>query len=96
MRHRRLQRSAPPGLAKKANVSRGNCTLGTCSSVRELLPKLPNFSVLKAVRTSAEKIFALQRRYAMVLHTDQAHPSFHVVVKAMSEEGERLNIRKAT
>ena len=32
----------------------------------------------------------------MALHTDEPHPHVHVVVKAMSEEGERLNIRKAT
>jgi hypothetical protein len=32
----------------------------------------------------------------MVLHTDEPHPHVHVVVKAMSEQGKRLNIRKAT
>jgi hypothetical protein len=32
----------------------------------------------------------------MVLHTDQDHPHVHLVVKAASEEGTRLNIRKAT
>jgi hypothetical protein len=32
----------------------------------------------------------------MALHTDQAHPHVHVVVKAVSEQGERLNIRRAT
>src|SRR2546430_7206568 len=32
----------------------------------------------------------------MALHTDQGHPHVHVVVKAVSEQGERLNIRKAT
>lgn len=32
----------------------------------------------------------------MVLHTDEPHPHVHVVVKAVSEEGERLNIRKET
>jgi type IV secretory pathway VirD2 relaxase len=32
----------------------------------------------------------------MVLHTDEAHPHVHLVVKAVSEQGERLNIRKAT
>ena len=40
--------------------------------------------------------FALQHRYALVLHTDEAHPHVHLVVKAESEQGERLNIRKAT
>jgi hypothetical protein len=32
----------------------------------------------------------------MVLHTDEPHPHVHMVVKAMSEQGGRLNIRKAT
>jgi hypothetical protein len=31
-----------------------------------------------------------------VLHTDQGHPHVHLVVKAQSEQGERLNIYKAT
>ena len=30
------------------------------------------------------------------LHTDEAHPHVHVIVKAMSEGGQRLNIRKST
>jgi hypothetical protein len=31
----------------------------------------------------------------MALHTDEPHPHVHVVIKAISEQGERLNIRKA-
>lgn len=49
-----------------------------------------------AVRKFAFEKFALQYRYAMALHTDQANPHVHVVVKAVSEQGERLYIRKAT
>lgn len=49
-----------------------------------------------AVRKFATEKFALQYRYAMALHVDQGHPHVHVVVKAVSEQGERLNIRKAT
>jgi hypothetical protein len=52
--------------------------------------------VLTASRAFAREQFALKHRYAMVLHTDQPHPHVHLVVKAMSEDGERLNIRKAT
>jgi Relaxase/Mobilisation nuclease domain len=52
--------------------------------------------VLKAVRKWAVNQFALKHRYAMVLHTDEPHPHVHVVVKAVSERGERLNIKKAT
>ena len=52
--------------------------------------------VLAAVRKLAVNEFAFQHRYALVLHTDEAHPHVHLVVKAESEQGERLNIRKAT
>jgi len=39
---------------------------------------------------------ALKRRYAVALHTNEPHLRVHVIVKAVSEQGERLNIRKAT
>jgi hypothetical protein len=52
--------------------------------------------VLKAVRRLAMNEWQLKHRYAMAMHTDSAHPHVHVVVKAMSEQGVRLNIRKAT
>jgi Relaxase/Mobilisation nuclease domain len=61
------------------------------------MPKgTPADKVLQAVRVFAREKFALQHRYAMALHTDQGHPHVHVVVKAVSEQGVRLNIRKAT
>ncbi len=56
----------------------------------------PPEKLLKAVRTFAREKFALQHRYVLALHTDQGHPHVHVVVKAESEQGVRLNIRKAT
>ena len=52
--------------------------------------------LLAASRNFAREEFALKHRYLMVLHTDQEHPHVHLVVKAVSEEGKRLNIRKAT
>jgi hypothetical protein len=52
--------------------------------------------LLTATQKFAREKFALQHRYAMVLHTDQEHPHVHLVVKAQSEEGKRLYIRKAT
>jgi hypothetical protein len=51
--------------------------------------------LLEASRAFAREQFALKNRYAMVLHTDQPHPHVHLVVKAMGEQGELLNIRKA-
>ena len=56
----------------------------------------PAQKVLAAAEIFAREEFGAKHRYAMVLHTDEPHPHVHLVVKAMSEEGERLNIRKAT
>jgi hypothetical protein len=56
----------------------------------------PPDKVLSAVRNFAREEFALKHRYAMVLHTDEPHPHVHMVVKAMSETGERLHIRMKT
>jgi len=52
--------------------------------------------LLKAARAFARERFAVRHRYALVLHTDQEHPHVHLVVKAMGEDGVRLNIKKAT
>ena len=59
-------------------------------------PGTPAKGVLEAARNFAREEFSLKHRYAVVLHTDEPHPHVHLVVKAVSEQGERLNIRKAT
>src|SRR6266853_197200 len=59
-------------------------------------PGTPAKGVLEAARNFAREEFALKHRYALVLHTDEPHPHVHLVVKAVSEQGVRLNIRKAT
>lgn len=56
----------------------------------------PPQKLLAASRAFAREQFSGQHRFALVLHTDQEHPHVHLVVKAVSEEGRRLNIRKAT
>ncbi len=56
----------------------------------------PPDRLLAAVRDFAQNEYAPKHRYALALHTDEPHPHVHVVMKAISEEGERLNIRKAT
>ena len=59
------------------------------------MPKgTPADKVLRAVQVFAREKFALKHRYAMALHVDQGHPHVHVVVKAVSEQGVRLYIRK--
>ena len=56
----------------------------------------PPEKVLGAVRNLAREEFWGQHRYAFVLHTDQPQPHVHLVLKAVSEQGVRLNIKKAT
>jgi hypothetical protein len=56
----------------------------------------PPDKVLAAVKNFAREEFGAKHRYAMVLHTDEPHPHVHMVVKAVSEQGVRLNIQKAT
>jgi hypothetical protein len=61
------------------------------------MPKgTPSDKLAAAVRTFAANRFALQHRYAMALHTHQGNPHVHLVIRAVSEQGVRLNIRKAT
>jgi hypothetical protein len=55
----------------------------------------PPDKVLAAVKNFAREEFGLKHRYTMVLHTDEPHPHVHMVVKAVSEQGVRLHIRKA-
>jgi hypothetical protein len=64
--------------------------------VLSMLAGTPASGVLEASRAFARDHFALKHRYALVLHTDQPHPHVHLVVKAMSEQGRRMNIRKET
>jgi hypothetical protein len=56
----------------------------------------PPDKVLLATQSFCREQFALKHRYALALHTDEPHPHVHVVIKAMSEQDERLNIRKGT
>jgi len=61
------------------------------------MPKgTPPEKLLLASRDFAREQFALKHRYALAIHTDQDHPHVHLVVRAVSEDGKRLNIRKAT
>jgi hypothetical protein len=59
-------------------------------------PETPPDKVLGAVRNFAREEFWGQHRYAFALHTDEPHPHVHLVLKAVSEQGVRLNIKKST
>ncbi len=56
----------------------------------------PPEKVQAAVRNFAREEFALKHRYVMALHTDEPHPHVHLVLKARSEQGQRLYVRNAT
>lgn len=59
-------------------------------------PGTPSQGVLAAARGFLREEFALKHRYAFALHSDEAHPHVHATVKAVSEQGVRLHIKKAT
>ena len=91
------------------DLSRGQYRPGPAGGEEDRRPKLVHNivlsmpgrtspqAVLEAARKFARENFALQYRYAMVLHTDQKHPHVHLVVKAEHEfePGRRLHIDKA-
>ena len=54
----------------------------------------PPGGLLAAARGFLRAEFGIEHRYAFVLHTDRAHPYVHVIVKAVSEHGVRLSIKK--
>ena len=63
------------------------------------MPKgTPPHDVMAAARDFARQNFSSKYRYAMVLHTDQAHPHVHLSVKSEPEyePGERLCVRRET
>lgn len=64
--------------------------------VLSMPPGTPAKGVLQAARNLAREEFALKHRYALVLHIDEPHPHVHLVVKAVSEQGVRLQIGPAT
>jgi len=59
-------------------------------------PGTPSEGVLAAARGFLREEFALKHRYAFALHSDEAHPHVHATIKAVSEQGVRLHIKKAT
>ena len=54
----------------------------------------PPEKLLEASRNFAQEQLAPLHRYVLALHTDERHPHVHLVVRAMNENGVRLNIRK--
>lgn len=82
----------PPTAAYRAARPPSWCTTSCC---RCRLVRRSKGCSKQAAHSPGEQ-FALKHRYALVLHTDQPHPHVHLVVKALDQYGQRLNIRKAT
>jgi hypothetical protein len=78
-----------------ASAKRGSAKL-VHKIMLSMPPGTPAKKVLEAARNFAREEFALKHRYALVLHTDEPHPHVHLVVRAVNEQGVRLNIKKAT
>ena len=79
---------------------RGKAGRKTARLVHNVILSMPKGTspekLLLASRDFAREQFALKHRYVLTLHTDQDHPHVHLVVKAVGEDGKRLNIRKTT
>ena len=80
----------------RLSAGRGRAPKLVHKIILSMPPGTPPNGVLEAARNFAREEFALKHRYALALHTDEPHPHVHLVVKTVSEQGERLNIRKAT
>jgi hypothetical protein len=101
-------RDAAADLIEDWDLDLAECQAGAGRSQGRPAPKLvhklvfsmpadtPADKVLLATQKFCREQWALKHRYAMALHTDEPHPHVHVIVKAVSEQGERLDIRKAT
>ena len=105
----RLQdRDAAADMIEDWDLDLAECQSGLGGLQRRRVPKLvhklvfsmpagtPADKVLVATQGFCREKLALKHRYALALHTDEPHPHVHVIIKAISEQGERLNIRKAT
>ena len=79
----------------RLSAGRGRAPKLVHKIILSMPPGTPAKGVLDAARNFAREEFALKHRYALVLHTDESHPHVHLVVKAVNEQGARLNIRKA-
>ncbi len=105
---RLLDREAPADLIEDWDLDLAECQSGLGGLQRRWVPKLvhklvfsmpagtPAEKVLVATQEFCREQLAVKHRYALALHTDEPHPHGHVIIKAISEHGERLNIRKAT
>jgi hypothetical protein len=51
--------------------------------------------VRDAARAFAREVFADRFDYVFALHTDALHPHVHLAVRALGDQGERLNPKKA-
>jgi hypothetical protein len=105
----RLQdRNAAADLVENWDLDLAECQSGLGGLQGRRTPKLvhklafsmpagtPGDKVLLATQSFCREQLALKHRYVLALHTDARHPHVHVIIKAISEQGERLNIRKAT
>lgn len=52
-------------------------------------------TVRDAARAFAREIFADQFDYVFALHTDAQHPHVHLAIRALGDQGQRLNPKKA-
>jgi hypothetical protein len=101
-------RETPADLIEDWDLDLAECQSGLGGLQGRRVPKLvhklvfsmpagtPADKAIVATQEFCREQLAVKHRYALALHTDEPHPHVHVIIKATSEHGERLNIRKAT
>ena len=67
----------------------------TINVVLSMPPGTDRLSVTRAARDFAAHIFAANHQYVFAVHTDEAHPHVHLVIKARGFNGRRLNPNKS-
>lgn len=67
----------------------------TINVVLSMPPGTDRLSVTRAARDFATDIFAANHQYVFAVHTDEAHPHVHLVIKARGFNGRRLNPNKS-
>jgi hypothetical protein len=77
-------------------ISRSSRQDSSTSSYSPCPPGTQPEKVQAVVGNFAREEFGLKHRYVMALHTDEPRPHVHLVLKARSDHGQRLYLRKAT
>jgi type IV secretory pathway VirD2 relaxase len=78
-----------------ADTRRRSTTPFSVSVVLSMPAETDPATVRDAARAFAREVFADRFDYVFALHTDAQHPHVHLAIRALGDQGERLNPKKA-